>query len=181
MTDAETKNNTWKERRFAVIDEWKSRKPPVFRDYLYLAYGSNLNKQQMLRRCPNAVPLKGVRIKDLRLVFRGVADIEEHEGSYLDAGLWRITNHCEWELDVYEGYRKNGGGLYDKTFFEMSDGTRAMVYFMKRGGSSPPSPYYFNTILEGYRDFELPQAGLYKARRVAELLALPAPDVAGDE
>ena len=80
---------------------------------LYLAYGSNLNKKQMSRRCPKAIPLEGVVIEDWKLVFRGVADIEPSKGSMLSAGLWRITEDCEKALDSYEGYPH----LYDKIYF----------------------------------------------------------------
>ena len=37
---------------------------------LYLAYGSNLNKQQMRLRCPDAVPVTTAAVQDYQLVFR---------------------------------------------------------------------------------------------------------------
>ena len=44
---------------------------------LYAAYGSNLNKSQMKRRCPDSSPYVGIVLKNWRLVFKGVADIEK--------------------------------------------------------------------------------------------------------
>lgn len=38
---------------------------------LYLAYGSNLNLEQMAYRCPTAKPVGQVVLKDYQLLFRG--------------------------------------------------------------------------------------------------------------
>ena len=43
---------------------------------LYATYGSNLNKNQMLSRCPSSKVYKGFILKNWQLVFKGVADIE---------------------------------------------------------------------------------------------------------
>ena len=71
---------------------------------LYFAYGSNLNQEQMSGRCPDAKPLGKFTLENWRLVFRGVADIEPHEGSLLMCGLWDITSRDEKNLDRYEGF-----------------------------------------------------------------------------
>ena len=42
---------------------------------LYIAYGSNMNRDQMSVRCPHAKPLGAYYLDGWRLVFRGVADI----------------------------------------------------------------------------------------------------------
>ena len=44
----------------------------------YLAYGSNLNIDQMAWRCPDAVPLGTAEIPNYRILFRG-----SKTGSYL--------------------------------------------------------------------------------------------------
>lgn len=36
----------------------------------YLAYGSNLNVEQMKRRCPNAIKIGATYINDYKLEFR---------------------------------------------------------------------------------------------------------------
>jgi hypothetical protein len=38
---------------------------------IYLAYGSNLNLEQMAYRCPNAKALGGTKLNGYRLLFRG--------------------------------------------------------------------------------------------------------------
>ena len=69
----------------------------------YFAYGSNLNKEQMTKGHLLRVPVVAY-IDGWRLVFRGVADIEPHEGGTLAVGLWNITKPDEENLDIYEGY-----------------------------------------------------------------------------
>lgn len=125
---------------------------------LYFAYGSNLNRSQMEMRCPNARPLGSLLLNNWRLVFRGVADIEPHEGSILPIGLWSITDKCETALDLYEGYPR----LYGKRYFTIK-GKRYMTYLMNHEGIGVPSRPYAETIREGYNDFRLPLGFLDEA------------------
>lgn len=125
---------------------------------LYFAYGSNLNKEQMAWRCPNARPLGNLMLSDWRLVFRSVADIEPCDGAILPIGLWSITDKCELALDAYEGFPR----LYNKRYFNIK-GQRYMTYTMNHDGIRPPSPSYAKTIRDGYKDFKLPTAFLDEA------------------
>ena len=135
---------------------------------LYAAYGSNLNHDQMARRCPDAEFLGTGKINHFRLVFRHVADIEFSKGSKVLVGLWRVTEDCMDALDAYEGYPT----LYDRTFLnvEQPDGStvEAWVYFMLREGYQPPLKTYYQSIADGYRHCGLPlkklQADLITAR-----------------
>jgi hypothetical protein len=122
---------------------------------LYFAYGSNLNLGQMQHRCPNARPVGKVAFYGHELVFRGVADIVKGDPSTrIEGGLWEITPECEEALDKYEGFPR----LYSKIYL-----AGVMTYQMNAYGVSPPSIYYFNTILQGYHDFGLDTAYLYDA------------------
>lgn len=122
----------------------------------YLAYGSNLNKRQMKYRCPDAVPVGTVTIKDYELVFRGVATIEPKAGAEVQCGIWRISAEDERHLDVYEGYPR----LYVKQDFRVVVNGKpitAMAYVMTNGirRKYPPTTEYLMTIMEGYADFGL--------------------------
>jgi gamma-glutamylcyclotransferase (GGCT)/AIG2-like uncharacterized protein YtfP len=135
----------------------------------YFAYGSNLNKAQMLHRCPRAEPLGKVILPKARLIFRGVADVEVDEGSSVQGGVWRITRHCEQALDRYEGVRH---GLYRKEYIRIrvKEGRKtvvgdALVYVMNRTHYAMPSRSYFQTIRDGYDDFGLDHASLDTALR----------------
>jgi hypothetical protein len=124
---------------------------------LYFAYGSNLNMAQMAIRSPNAKPLGSAYFPGWRLVFRGVADIEIGEPEdLLPVGIWEIGPEDEAALDRYEGV---SSGLYRQV---MINGM--MTYRMNSGGYRDPSPLYFKTILDGYRDFGLDESELYNAR-----------------
>ena len=134
---------------------------------LYFAYGSNLNKHQMKRRCPAAKPLGKMQLRDWLLVFRGVADIIKSPGNFVNGGAWKITDACEEELDLYEGI---AGGLYRKVYLPVDpiqlDGEwhdDMLVYVMNSDGIFPPSQGYLSTIRDGYRDFELPMGPLTAA------------------
>ena len=67
---------------------------------LYVAYGSNMNRRQMARRCPKARPLSGIWLEGWRLVMKRVADIEPDPHALTPAALWEITRSCERALDA---------------------------------------------------------------------------------
>ncbi len=119
---------------------------------IYLAYGSNLNHQQMADRCPNANYLGNTVLKDWRLIFKSVATIEKDLGKYVPVGVFQITIECEKALDIYEDYPH----LYDKKELDIIlDGIQvtAMTYVMvAKYGIAPPSRKYFNVISEGYKN-----------------------------
>lgn len=130
---------------------------------LYVAYGSNLNLNQMAFRCPKAkVVGKGV-LKDYQLTFRHVATIEPVKDAETPVGVWEITPRDERALDIYEGYPR----MYRKETVDvvMHDGTikQAMVYIMNDGYAGMPSSYYYNTILKGYKDIGLDEKYLEDA------------------
>lgn len=117
---------------------------------LYLAYGSNMNKAQMARRCPRAKPLRAIVVDDARLVFRGVADIEFHRGATVPVVLWEITEECELALDRFEGV---AAGVYEKKLIPLDNGEQALTYVMRSNGVAPPSREYYERIKQGYADF----------------------------
>ena len=148
---------------------------------VYLAYGSNLNIRQMLRRCPDAKPWGATELADWKLEFWGgaVATIVPKDGCSVPVGLWSITARDERALDVYEDYPR----MYRKEYLPIKWGggqrpqedvlnadiaksgflgnnihgryVRAMVYIMNRGAVNLPSISYFKTILDGYLDFDI--------------------------
>lgn len=119
---------------------------------LYLAYGSNMNKAQMRRRCPAAKPLRAIVIEDARLVFRGVADIEFCEGASVPVALYEITAACEAALDKFEGV---ASGVYEKRTIPLDNGEEALTYVMCSNGIAPPTREYYERIKQGYADFEI--------------------------
>lgn len=136
---------------------------------LYWAYGSNLNIEQMNYRCPAAVPIEPLTVKNLVLRFRGVADVAYLTGAHCEGGLWEITDECEDALDDYEGVGPRGfGGLYRKCYFDYADPDtgeihKVLYYKMNRTGIMPPSEGYLDCIVKGYADFGIDTERLRKA------------------
>lgn len=116
----------------------------------YVAYGSNMNIDQMSYRCPNARVVGSGTVSGYRLRFRSVATIDKDASSDVPVVVWEITPSDEVALDVYEGYPR----LYRKERVKVDlDGKEleAMVYVMNgNGGDSAPSNSYYKTILDGY-------------------------------
>ena len=132
----------------------------------YFAYGSNLNRRQFFHRCPEARSQGRVTLPDYRLLFRGVADIVPATGKRVEGAMYRITPRCEKALDRYEGFPN----LYRKETFaaEIGKGSAAkvvdvMFYVMNDDYISPPSPYYLQTIEDGFHDWKIPTKSLRTA------------------
>lgn len=141
---------------------------------LYLAYGSNLNVEQMATRCPGArIVGKGV-LKDWRLVFRYHATIEQCFGARVPFAVWEITPEDEACLDHYEGFPR----YYVKedlpvVYTDWSDGrtvrAKAMAYIMTEGRPvMSPSAEYYTTISDGYEWFGLDRGTLRQALLAAQ-------------
>ena len=125
----------------------------------YFAYGSNLNKAQMLRRCPNAVPMGRADLNCYTLEFRRVLTIVKRPGGIVRGGIWLISETDERALDRYEGYP----GWYEKQQVRLSCGFVAMTYVLNKGFEQKPSMGYLETCLQGCLDFGIDPEELFKA------------------
>ena len=102
----------------------------------YIAYGSNLNVQQMRYRCPGARVVGTSVIKDYQLLYKGsktgsYLTIEKKKGGIVPVAVWEVSERNEKSLDAYEGYPS----FYYKTEMKLQlDGTKrkvnAFVYIM---------------------------------------------------
>lgn len=123
---------------------------------IYIAYGSNMNIEQMAMRCPTAKKIGVGKVKGYELLFKGAernayATIEPNQEVEVNVVLWNITEKDEKRLDHYEGYPS----FYQKETIPviMSDGklVEGMVYVMdQKFQLGMPSMMYFQTIAEGY-------------------------------
>ena len=135
---------------------------------LYVAYGSNLNKGQMKYRCPTAKFYGTGEVQGYELQFKGrensaIATIAPKDGASVPVGLWEIQPRDEKALDLYEGFPSH----YFKEDVQVQVGNRevsAMVYVMNlRMNFNLPSPSYYATVHQGYRDCGLDTASLEQA------------------
>jgi gamma-glutamylcyclotransferase (GGCT)/AIG2-like uncharacterized protein YtfP len=122
----------------------------------YIAYGSNLNLEQMANRCPTARVVGAGMLTDWHLLFRGahegaVATVEPMTGGNVPVLVWEITPADEAALDRYEGFPF----LYRKEEVEVrldEKPVTGMIYIMNEGRPvGTPSCYYYSVILEGYK------------------------------
>lgn len=143
----------------------------------YIAYGSNLNIQQMAWRCPGA-KIAGVgTLADWQLAFRGsktgsYLTIEPKAGAQTPVGVWEITKQDEMALDRYEGFPH----FYYKRMLRLpitnttgaTETVDAMVYIMHEDRPmGSPTLVYVQTCLDGCMDFGIGTEPLMEAVRRA--------------
>ncbi len=129
---------------------------------MYIAYGSNINLEQMAYRCPHSRVVGTSEIKDFELEFRGVATIVPKKGATVPILIWELDDRDLPTLNKYEGYPS----FYrqEKLPFEINGKSyKGMAYLMNHGEILPPSPQYYDTILQGYRENGLDESYLETA------------------
>ena len=121
---------------------------------LYFAFGSNLYRKQMKKRCKDSKYIGCHKLKGYKLVFRhmyyggGVADLEKKKNGVVLGAIYRISKEDEKKLDVYEDFPN----VYIKKYFRFL-GRKVMFYYMpKKTKQVPPSRRYLNIIKQGYVD-----------------------------
>ena len=129
----------------------------MFKNY-YLAYGSNLNLNQISRRCYDVKTIGSIELNDYRLVYKGRSDnfayltIEPYQGPIVPIGVFEVSSLDINCLDIYEGYPR----YYYKQNVMVDIGgkkKRAMVYIMNQQRTpGRPSLTYIETIRQGYID-----------------------------
>lgn len=134
----------------------------------YVAYGSNLNLQQMGWRCPTAKVVGKGKIENYQLLFNGVATIVPKEKANVPVAVWEIQPSDEKSLDRYEGYPSFYRKEDINVKMDSGEELTAMVYIMNRGHAAMPSRGYFETIRQGYNDVGLDLAYLKQALEYTE-------------
>ncbi len=118
---------------------------------LYFAFGSNLNRKQIKRRCKNSRFISRHILKNYQLVFRskyGAADIQRKKGSSVLGAIYDINKADEKKLDAYEEFPK----VYVKKYFKIW-GKKVMFYYMSsKTKQTNPSKRYLSSIIQGYKD-----------------------------
>lgn len=131
----------------------------------YIAYGSNLNVEQMRHRCPDARVVGTATLEGWTLLFRGsktgsYLTIEPKKGASVPVAVWEVSERDELNLDRYEGYPNF---YYKKEMNVCIKGIRtgklrsrrAFVYIMHEDRPlGQPSEYYLNVCAGGYCFFD---------------------------
>lgn len=136
---------------------------------LYVAYGSNMNLDQMKYRCPNSKIVGNGTVYGYKLIFNIHADIIKSENAKTPVVVWDISDKDWQTLDIYEGYpeyyiRKNISVKLDTGEVET-----AVVYVMNddRKGICPPTTRYLQGIIDGCNSNNIDTQYLFDALRYA--------------
>ncbi len=113
---------------------------------LYLAYGSNMCREQMASRCPGAFAIGTVVVPGWRFIINrlGVAAIVADPSTRIHGLVWTLPPPDEATLDIYEGV---ADGEYTKQIMPLDGHGTAMFYAASDTDPGPPRPGYLERII----------------------------------
>ena len=134
---------------------------------LYVAYGSNMNLEQMNYRCPNSYVVGNGKLNKWRLIFNIHADVvyTDNNEDYVPVVVWNIADNDWNRLDMYEGFPSYYVKQIVDVILDNGEIEKAIVYVMaeNRKGICPPYENYFNGIKIGYIENGIDVKYLYDA------------------
>ena len=149
---------------------------------LYFAYGSNMNWEQIRKRCPSARFLGVAAMRNQRIAFTrkstkrccGVADVVPENGRTVWGVVYEICDHDIGALDFSEGYRpnRNENSYWRRecmVFLDNDDKQPLTVhtYFAEHQQNPPcPNAEYMELILSGARYWHLPQEYIHELQQM---------------
>ncbi len=136
---------------------------------LYFAYGLNMDRAGMARRCPGALAhgpatLVGFRFFVMR---EGYASLMRAPGEIVHGVLWRTGPRDLAALDAFESL---DSGLYRRATLPVrANGgwMNALVYIGRTRGQGPPRPGYLDLVAAAAREWNLPAAYIDSIERLA--------------
>jgi gamma-glutamylcyclotransferase len=130
----------------------------------YFAYASNLSREQMRQRCPNAKPKFSAVLPNYKLIFTGwarewhggKANIIPFKGAKVAGAVYEVSEQELRMLDRFENYPGTYTHLNVMVFNEDDVAVKAVTYVKARQEEeAKPSPEYVAIIKKGYKDWEL--------------------------
>ena len=135
---------------------------------LYFAYGANMERAAMARRCPGASARGPARLRGWRYVIaEGYGSVAPAPGSCVYGVLWRLTPRDLAALNAFESL---DSGLYRRAMLTVEAGAsraRALVYVGRRRGKCRPMPGYQERLVAAAQDWQLPPFYIDELRRLA--------------
>ena len=147
--------------------------------HLYFAYGSNLNLQQMARRCPDSRPVSPAVAIGYGLVFPrpdsewrgGVAGITPDDQAHVEGAVYEISDSDLEALDHYEAVSEGEYTRIDIPVTLRSGSNITAITYQANpepGGPFTPSPRYLRTMLKGARQHSLSPAWIKHLRQFGD-------------
>jgi gamma-glutamylcyclotransferase (GGCT)/AIG2-like uncharacterized protein YtfP len=135
---------------------------------LYFAYGANMERAAMTRRCGGAMPLGPAVLRGWRYVIvKGYGSVAPAAGAQVCGVLWRLTPRDLAALNIFESL---DSGLYRRAMLTVEIGgqrARALVYVGSSGGSRRAMPGYQQRIIAAAEEWRLPKRYIAELRRLA--------------
>jgi len=133
----------------------------------YFAYGSNMHRSSMRRRCPGARAIGPGVLNGYRFFvgLDGWGSVAPSPGDTVYGVLWRLTPRDIAALHAYELLHK---GLYDVRYLPIRHGSRrirAMIYLLRRRTAGNPRPGYVEMIAAAARAWKLPEPYIQSVAR----------------
>jgi len=128
----------------------------------YFAYASNLNRRQMLERCPDSQPKFIATLPNYKLIFAGwsrkwhggVASIKPARDEKVVGAIYEVSERDLRSLDKYEGCPTIYNRRNVMVITEGSNHVEAITYIKReQSEETQPSGEYLEVILQGYRDW----------------------------
>lgn len=130
----------------------------------YFTYSLNLNRRQMLERCPSGQPRFSAELPNYRLIFSGwsrqwrggVASIKLSRGDKVLGAIYEIPDNDLAKLDRLEDCPATYNRLKVTVYRDISEPIEAITYIKSRQSEeTKPSAEYLVVIQQGYRDWGL--------------------------
>jgi hypothetical protein len=136
---------------------------------LHFAYGSNMARAPMGRRCPTARPLGPAVLDGWRFIITvdGYASVLRAPGRVVHGVLWDLAPRDLAALNAYESL---DSGLYRRVLLNVRRGSgpeRALVYVGRARRAGRPVPAYLEGVIAAARDWRLPACYIAELARWA--------------
>ena len=136
---------------------------------LHFAYGSNMSRSLMWRRCPGAQEVGTATIRGWRFIISsdGFGSIEPRPGGVVHGVLWRLGPR---DLAAINAYESLDSGLYVRRTLPVRYRRQtmpALVYISRRRAEGRPRPGYMAVVEDAARDWQLPKRYIQALRRWA--------------
>jgi gamma-glutamylcyclotransferase (GGCT)/AIG2-like uncharacterized protein YtfP len=125
---------------------------------LHFAYGSNMSRALMGRRCPGAHALGPARLDGWRFMImrEGYASVASAPGGAVHGVVWRLSPRDLAALNAYESLHR---GLYVRRVLPVVIGAgrrAALVYVAAGRAPGRPQPGYQELLVAAAREWSLP-------------------------
>jgi len=125
---------------------------------LYFAYGSNMSRVAMKRRCPQARSLGVATLTGWRLIVTldGYASVVRDPGNEVIGILWDVSARDLAALNAYESVDSKLYGRRRLVVRHDGAAKSAMVYVARRSEEGRARPGYMEIVIDAARDWDFP-------------------------